>query len=124
MTDTQAQEFAARWIHAFNAKDVDGVLSHFAEDAEFTSARALAFTGKATLHSRRELGDYWRGAVESIGSIRFTLDYVINNEASRRLAIVYLSEIDGRKTRAAEFFEFNDSLQVVRCEGMNGAAVA
>jgi SnoaL-like domain len=124
MTDAQAQEFAAAWIESFSAKDVEAVLSHFAENAEFTSPRALAIVGRATLRSRRELADYWHAALKSIGSIRFTLDHFINDERAGRLTIVYLSEVDGKKVRAAEFFQFNRSLQVVRCEAMYGAPVA
>jgi ketosteroid isomerase-like protein len=95
MTDAQAGEFAAEWIRNFNAKDVDAVLAHFAEDAEFTSPRALDVAGRPTLRSRSELADYWHAAAKSVTSIRFTLDHVINNEAARRLAIVYTSEING-----------------------------
>jgi ketosteroid isomerase-like protein len=123
MTTAEAYEFALEWVRNFNARDLEAVLSHFAEDAEFTSPRALALTGKATLHSRRELGDYWRAGLASIKSIRFTLDHVINDESSRRAVIVYVAEIDGRKMRAAEFFEFEDSLRVIRGEGMYGAEI-
>ena len=123
MTSVQAQEFAAEWIKNFSEKDVEAVLSHFAEDAQFTSPRALVFAGKATLHSRRELADYWHAAAKSVGSIRFTLDHVINDDSAGRLTIVYLSEIDGKKVRASEFFEFNDSLQVIRGEAMYGAPI-
>lgn len=124
MTNAQAHEFAAVWIKDFNRKDIEAVLSHFADDAEFTSPRALAIAGKATLRSRRELADYWHAAVKSIGSIHFTIDHIINDDSSGRVTIVYLSEIDGKRMRGAEFFQFNSSLQVIRGEAMFGAAVA
>jgi ketosteroid isomerase-like protein len=124
MTNAQAQDFAAAWIQNFSAKDVEAVLAHFAEDAQFTSPRALVVAGKATLQSRRELAEYWHAAVKSIGTIRFTLEHVINDESSGRLTIVYISEIDGKKVRAAEFFQFNSSLKVIRGEAMYGAALA
>jgi len=124
MTDTEARAFAKKWIEDFSGKDVEAVLTHFAEEVEFTSPRALEITGKATLRSRKELADYWHAAVKSVGSIRFTLDHVINDSAAGRVTVVYVREIGGRKMRAAEFFQFNDSLQVIRGEAMYGAPLA
>ena len=123
MTNAEARQFAAEWIRNFNAKDVDAVLGHFAEDVDFTSPRAVAVAGTATLRSRPELARYWHEGVKAIRSIRFTLDYLINDETTRRLTIVYVSEIDGRKVRAAEIFEFNESRQVVRGEALYGAVL-
>jgi hypothetical protein len=123
MTDEQARKFAAEWIENWNRRDADAVLAHFAEDAEFTSPRALVVAGKATLRSRRELGDYWHAALKGIGSIRFTLDNVINDARTGRATIVYVAEIDGRRVRAAEFFQFNGAGLVIRGEAMYGVAV-
>ena len=124
MTNAQARAFAAEWIENFNRLGLEAVLSHFAADAEFTSPRAMAVVGKPTVHSRQELSDYWHAAVKSIRSLHFTLDHVINDESAGRVVIVYISEVDGKKVRAAEFFEFNDAQQVIRGEAMHGAAVA
>ncbi|HEV2425502.1 MAG TPA: nuclear transport factor 2 family protein [Terriglobia bacterium] len=124
MTDAEGRQFAVEWIRNFNARDLDAVLAYFADDVEFTSPRAVAITGKATVHFRRELADYWRTSLKSVESLRFTLDHVINDEAAGRMTIVYISEIDGRKVRAAEFFEFDSSGMVIRGEAMHGATVA
>lgn len=123
MTNAQAHAFAAEWIDNFNRLDVEAVLACFAEDAEFTSPRAMAVAGKPTVRSRQELGDYWRKSVSSIQSLHFTLDHVINDESAGHLVIVYISEVDGKRIRAAEFFEFNDAQQVIRGEAMHGTVV-
>lgn len=123
MTNAEARKFAEEWIRNFNARDVDAVLSHFADDVEFTSPRAVAITGKATVRSRRELADYWRTSLKSVESLHFTLDHVINDEAASRLTIVYVSDVNGRKIRAAEFFDFDGSGRVARGEAMHGAAL-
>lgn len=123
MTDEQALEFAAEWIENWNRRDADAVLAHFAEDAEFTSPRALVVAGKATLQSRRELAEYWHAALKGIGAIRFTLDHVVNDAGAGRVTIVYVAEIDGRQVRAAEFFQFNVAGQVIRGEAMYGVAL-
>jgi hypothetical protein len=120
MTNAEAQRFAERWIQAWSERDADWVLAQFAEEAEFTSPRALAVVGKATLPSRRELADYWHAALKAVASIQFTLDHVIHDEAARRLAIVYVAEINGKKMRAVEFFEFDAAGKVIRGEAMHG----
>jgi hypothetical protein len=124
MTGHEAHEFATQWARDFSAKNVDSMLSHFADEVVFTSARAATVTGNPTVRSREELGKYWRAALESIETIRLTLDYVINDEPARRMAIVYLSEINGNRMRAAELLEFNSEGLVVRGEGMLGATLA
>lgn len=124
MTSPEALRFAKEWIANFNRRDVQAVLRHFAEQATFTSPRAASFGGQATLNTRQELEAYWNAALRSIRSIHFTLDRVINDHEARRLAILYIAEIDGRRTRAAEIYDFNDASQVVRGEAMYGAILA
>jgi len=123
MTNAEAQVFAESWIGAWNDRDVEAVLALFAEGAEFTSPKAAALMGKAAVHAPHELAEYWYGALRRVGSIRFTLNRVVNDAPARRVTIVYVSEIDGKKTRAGEFFEFDESGKVVRGEAMYGAAV-
>lgn len=121
MTNPEAQRFAAEWIDAFNRREIQHVLCHFADAATFTSPQALALTGKTTLSSREELTAYWTAAMESIRSIRFTLDLAVNDPISRTLVILYLAEIDGRRTRAAEIYRFDESSRIVCGEAMYGA---
>lgn len=103
MTKEQAHHFAENWVRNFNAREVDSILAAFAEDAKFTSPRAAAVTGRPTLNSRRELGEYWRKALQSIKSVHFALDHVICDEPARRLTIVYLSEVDGKACAPPSF---------------------
>lgn len=49
--------FAEAWIAAWNRRDVDAVLAHYAEDARFTSPVARAVVGRPVLRNRQELGD-------------------------------------------------------------------
>jgi len=124
MTTAEARQFAEEWIRNFNARDVEAVLSRFADDVEFTSPRALAIIGKTTVHSRRELAAYWNTGLKSIRSLHFTLDHVIHDEAAGRLTVVYISEIDGKNIHEAGFFEFDSSSRVIRGEAMLGAALS
>jgi SnoaL-like domain len=122
MTNPEAVQFAEEWVESFNRKDIQAVLRHFAEEATFTSPRALAFGGRATLGSKKELAAYWSAALDSIRSIRFTLDRAVNDPIARLLVILYTAEIDGKRMRAAEVYEFNESSRVIRGEALYGAS--
>jgi ketosteroid isomerase-like protein len=45
MTYDSMMLFAETWIAAWNRRDVDAVLAHFADDAEFVSPAAHKFVG-------------------------------------------------------------------------------
>jgi len=56
MTYDSMMLFAETWIAAWNRRDVDAVLAHFADDAEFVSPAAHKFVGRSALRSRKRLG--------------------------------------------------------------------
>jgi len=68
------QAFAAAWIDAWNAHDLDAVLSHYADDVVFVSPNAIRFTGDPTgrVEGKAALRDYWSKALGQPG-LRFTL---------------------------------------------------
>ena len=121
MTHGEAETFAREWIAAWNAKDVEGVLSHFAEDVRFTSPKAVQRVGTATVTGKDALAAYWNAAAATITSLRFTLDRVLLDAERRELVIVYDAEINGQRNRACEFLRFNDDGQAVEGEAMYGA---
>src|SRR5512144_2986239 len=96
MTHEEAMSFATQWTAAWNARDVERVLALFAEDTTFTSPTALAVVGTATVRGKAALRAYWTQALSRIGTLRFTLDRVLWDAATRELAIVYSSDTDGR----------------------------
>ena len=63
---------------------------------------ALAVVGVPTVRGKQALREYWNKAVARIGSLRFTVDRVLWDAGARELAIIYDSEIDGRKRRVSE----------------------
>jgi len=122
MTQTEAVTWATAWIANWNRKDVDAVLSRFAEDAEFISPRAITIVGKIRLSGRSEIAEYWTRALAAIQSLHFELDRVIVD--GRSLAIVYTSEINGKPVRACELFLFDETGLVQRGEAMYGAMLS
>jgi hypothetical protein len=85
MTYDSMMLFAETWIAAWNRRDVDAVLAHFADDAEFVSPAAEKFVGHSVLRNRKEIGDYWRTALARISTLEFKLDHANWDERRREL---------------------------------------
>jgi len=120
MNRDEAEQFAREWISDWCARDVDRVVSHFAENARFVSPVAAKRTGSPVVMGRDALTQYWQVA-HSFGSFRFTLDHILWDDARQEMAIVYARDIDGRRDRACEILRFNSLGQVVAAEAMYGA---
>ncbi|MFO0549122.1 MAG: nuclear transport factor 2 family protein [Polyangiaceae bacterium] len=116
MTRKWALEFAMQWAAAWNARDLDRVLAHFADDIEFTSPRAVEVVGAPTIRGKAALRSYWERALAQVGSLSFTVERVLFDEELREVAIVYTSVIDGRSRRVSENLIFGDGALVTRAE--------
>lgn len=101
MTRDQIVEAARHWIAAWNARDLDGVLGHFEESACFTSPKAVATMGRATVEGRAALRAYWEARLKQIRSLRFTLDRVLWDADQRTAIIVYVAEIEEQRVPRA-----------------------
>jgi ketosteroid isomerase-like protein len=69
----EARRFAQHWVEAWNAHDLDGVLSHFTDDAAFSSPVAgqlLPETG-GVLRGKAAIRAYWAVGLERIPDLRF-----------------------------------------------------
>lgn len=122
MTHAEAEAFARRWVEHWNALDVEAVLSHFDDGARFTSPRAAARVGTATVEGKDALRAYWDASKTQISAIRFTLDHMLWDAERQELAIVYDAEINGQRNRACEFLRFNGDGRAVQGEAMYGAS--
>jgi ketosteroid isomerase-like protein len=71
----KAQEFAESWLQAWNAHDLDRVLSHFSDDVVFTSpvAERLVQGSGGVICGKAALRDYWREGLRRIPDLRFEL---------------------------------------------------
>jgi hypothetical protein len=78
--------------------------------------------GKVRVSGKRELAEYWNRGIAAIQSIRFELDHVIAD--GNRLAIVYVSDIDGKRMRSVEFLRFDDAGLVCEGEAMHGVVLS
>jgi hypothetical protein len=112
--------YAERWAEDWNRCDLTAILAHFDEAVEFTSPKALAAVGVATVHGKTALAEYWRIALSRIESLRFVVQRVIWDPATLELAIVYDREVNGLRDRAAEVLLFAPTGLVVRGEVFYG----
>lgn len=67
--------FAAQWIDAWNFRDIEAVLTHYANDVVFTSPTALRFVPETggTVHGKDALRSYWTRALEGNSDLHFEL---------------------------------------------------
>jgi hypothetical protein len=121
MVHDDARAFADEWAAAWNELAVERVLSHFDENVAFTSPTALAVMGVATVSGKQALRDYWNRALARVESLRFAVDRVLWDAGTRELAIIYDSEINGRRKRVSENLTFGVDGLVVRAEVFHGA---
>jgi ketosteroid isomerase-like protein len=124
MTRDSIDEFVAGWIDAWNRRDVEAVLEHFANDVEFVSPTAASVVGNPLVTGKDALRAYWVSALERIGNLKFTLDRAPYDVDRREVSIVYSREIDGARDRACELLTFDAAGLVIRGEVMHGVKEA
>ncbi len=67
--------FANQWIGHWNARDVEAVLAHYADDVVFTSPTALRLIPQSngTISGKGALRAYWRQALDGNPDLHFAL---------------------------------------------------
>lgn len=97
--------FVNDWIAAWNARDLNAVLAHYADDVEFYSPRIAIVTGKpvACIRGKVALEAYWLKALEDAPEINFRLERVYIGAQS--LTIAYLNH---RGQHAAQTLVFDE----------------
>ena len=104
MDKSFADQFAHEWIAAWNAHDVDRVLTHYTDDFEMSSPVIIQVAGEASgkLKGKQAVGDYWRKALQLLPDLRFELIVVLTGVDS--ITIHYKG---ARGRLAAEVFHFD-----------------
>ena len=111
MTKDEAWAFANHWIAAWNAHDLELILTHYDDAVQLTSpvaAQLLAqpdgkVTGKANLRA------YFRRGLEAYPELNFRLENVFCG-----LNSVVLCYANQKGTRTAEFMELSSTGKVTR----------
>lgn len=74
----QPFSFAQDWASAWNARDVETVLSHFSEDAVFSSpiAKRMGRGVEGAISGKDAIREYWNAALELNPRLRFEITKV------------------------------------------------
>ena len=123
MTYQTMMAFAESWIAAWNRRDVEAVLAHYAEEAQFVSAIAGNLVGRPILRNKKELEDYWRTALARISTLEFKLDHAAWDERRLELNVIYEANLNGERKRACEIMQFDAAGRQVRGEALYGAII-
>jgi hypothetical protein len=109
MTMDEARSFAEEWIAAWNSRDLERILSHYATNVVFCSPFAQKRIGNGRVEGIEELRRYWGEALAAQPNLKFELTGV--RVGFRCLTILYRNH---RGQDAAETCEFGASHKVVR----------
>jgi ketosteroid isomerase-like protein len=117
-----ALEFAKEWIEAWNAHDLDRILSHYRDDFEMHSPLIVQRMGIASgsLTGKDAIRPYWAMGLAAQPPLHFELRDVLVGTDS--LAIYYWSRT--RNRMVAEVLTFDTGLKVVRGAGLYAVAYA
>lgn len=123
MTEAGAQAFARDWIDAWNRRDIEAVLAHYADDAVFVSPKAERFVGSSRIEGKSALRAYWEAALAQISALRFTLDAASWSPRSETLTVLYQAELGtAAPARAVEVMHFRAG-RVAQGEALYGATI-
>jgi predicted ester cyclase len=111
VTRDEAWDLANHWIAAWNAHDLDLIMTHYEETIELTSpvaARLLA-TSDGKVVGKANLRAYFLRGLEAYPELRFYLEDVLWGVNS--VVLYYRNQKD---TRTAEFMELSATGKVAR----------
>ena len=110
LTKPFADRFAEEWIHAWNAHDLELILSHYADDFVMSSPRIAVVAGEpsGTLMGKPAIRTYWEKALVAAPQLQLKLESVLLGADS--ITLYY----QGARGMAAEVFFFNAQHQVCK----------
>jgi ketosteroid isomerase-like protein len=93
---SQLAALGREWVEAWNSRDLERVLTLYAEDTEMTSDRipAMGFDASGTLRGKDNLRAYWSKALALIPNLHFTL---IDTYVSPDSVVVFYENERGKK---------------------------
>jgi hypothetical protein len=108
---SEARHFASDWIAAWNARDLERIVSHYREDVLFSSPFAITHAGAedGVVHTRPALRAYFESALNVYPELRFEFVAVLSGVNS--VALHYRS-VGGRE--AIEVMELDARQRVHR----------
>ena len=111
MTREDAWNLANQWVAAWNAHDLDLIMTHYDDAVELTSpvAAQLLGTSDGKVAGKANLRAYFQRGLSAYPELRFSLEDVLWGVNS---VVLYYTNHKG--TRTAEFMELSAMGKVVR----------
>lgn len=105
-----AAQFAEEWVAAWNSRDLDRILPHYADDFEMASPYIAQIAGEPSgvLKGKDGVAAYWAKALARLPSLHFELHSILVGAES---LVIYYKGVSGM---VAELFCFNPSGKVSR----------
>jgi ketosteroid isomerase-like protein len=99
----QAQAFAGQWISAWNAHDLDRILSHYTDDFIMESPLALKRLPETggVVKGKEAVRAYWKMGLELIPNLHFELHEVLVGVNS--ITMYYSNKATGKNTAEVLF---------------------
>ena len=109
MADEQNRNLPSHWIAAWNAHDLEAILSHYDDSIELTSPAAAQLLGTVTIAGKAALRAYFQRGLEAYPNLRFDLQNILWG-----LNSVVLYYINQKGSHTAEFMQLSPAGKVTR----------
>jgi hypothetical protein len=111
LTEDSARDLASHWIRAWNAHDLDEIMSHYGEEVVLVSpvAAKILSDPSGTVKGKEALRAYFKKGLDVYPNLQFGLIDVMRGVSS---VILYYTNQKGAKT--GEFMEIDSKGKVVR----------
>ena len=113
LTQEQAEQIGSEWLDAWNRHDLDAILSHYADNVEFTSPFVARLTNDAsgTLYGKEALRTYFAKALSAYPDLHFELFHVLTGKGS---LVIYYRSVNN--LLAAEAMTLNEDGQIMHVQ--------
>ena len=111
ITLERAEQFATEWIAAWNAHDLERILSLYTDDFDMSSTKIIRVAGEPSgkLRGKAAIGAYWKRALEQRPDLQFLL---IDVFAGVETVCISYESTPGRA--AVEWFLLDDNFKVTK----------
>ena len=109
ITQEHARHFAQEWVEAWNAHDIDRIMSHYAEDVIIVSPIARKILGNQEVRGIDAVKSYFLKGLQHYPDLRFDIQNVLCGHES--VVVLYSNQ---NSIKAGEFMLLNDEGKVVR----------
>lgn len=106
----QARQFARDWVDSWNSRDLDRILTHYADDFQMTSPFIVAMMNEptGTIQGKEKVRAYWAQALKRLPNLHFDLIDVL---ASVDSITIYYHAVLGKRAVEVLFFDANGKVR-------------